>query len=178
MVAGSLGVADAADGGGLSGQESAAGGVTGGSFGDEAGAKAAGYHGEDAGEVVAFEGVLELDAMARADGENLVAEAVAFAEKEHAFAAEEADGNGGGGDCGGVSRVKGDEDGFAEEVGADDFRVANGECENGEVDLAGAKAFDEVFRGAFGELEVNERVFALEGGNGFDEGIRDRKSVV
>ena len=80
-MAGGLCVADAADCGGLGGEQGASGGMAGGGFWDEAGAEAVGDHGEDAGEVVAFEGVFELDAIAGADGEHLVAEAVAFAEE-------------------------------------------------------------------------------------------------
>lgn len=169
MAAGAK-VADAAEGGCGERQQGTIAGIGSGHLGDDADAEAGGDEGEDARELIAFEDGVKVGLRARAGSEDVVAEAMAMAEQEEAFLANVLEvGSGRFGEA--VAAGDGEKQGFAEEFAGDDVLGADGEGDDGEIEVAGLEAFDETGGDVFREAEIDVGMGGGEGGEAGGEVI-------
>ena len=65
----------------------------------------------------------------------------------------------------------GHEERFAEQFGADDFRLANWESKDGEIKRAGAKPFEQFFGRGFANVEIDLRGRGAEGRHGLGQSV-------
>ena len=143
--------------------EAAGFGFVDGHFGDEGDAHACADHGEEAGEVAAFEDDVRIEAGAVAGGDSGFAEAVAVAEKEEGIAAEIGKLHFGAA-CQFVRFGKRGVKAFGEKRVSVEFVAADGKGEDGNVDRAGAETFEENRSDFLGDGEMDLGKFAGERG--------------
>ncbi len=143
--------------------EAAGFGFVDGHFGDEGDSHAGTDHGEEAGEMAAFEDDAGVEAGAVAGGDGGVAETVAVAEEEEGIAAEIGElQRGAAGEL--VSFRQRREETFGKERVGFEFVAADREREDGEIDGAGAEAIEENWSDFLRDGEVDFWKFAGEGG--------------
>ena len=139
-------------------------------FGDERDAHAGADHGEEAGEVAAFENDARVKAGAAAGGNGGVAETVAVAKEKEWITAE----------IGELQRWtagefvrfwQSGEEAFGKEGMRVEFVAANWERQDGKVDGADAKAIEKDRRDLFGDGEMNLGKFAGEVGEARSEPV-------
>jgi len=107
--------------------------------------------------LTAFENDLRVETRAIAGGDGVLAEAMAVAEEKERFLADVFEGNGAAA-CQFVLLWKDRKERFGEERERFKFVAANRECEDGDVDGAGAEAVEKDGRDFFdyGELNLRE----------------------
>ena len=161
--AGGLGIGDA--------NKAAGFGFVDGHFGDERDSHARADHGEETGEMAAFEDDARIETRAIAGGHGGFAETVAVAEEEEGIEAEigELQGRAAGelmffGECG--------EEALGEERMGIEFVAADGQGENGDVHGAGAEAIEKNGSDFLGDGEMHLGIFAGEGGKARGKPIR------
>jgi len=133
-----------------------------GHFGNERNAHAGANHGEQTGEVAAFENHARIEAGTVAGGDGGGAETMTVAEKEEGIAAEIGKLKRGAGGEFVIFGERGEET-FGEERPGLELVTTNGEGEDGEIDGASAKTLKKDGSDFLGDGEMDFRKFAGEG---------------